>query len=466
MRTRILVFLVFALVLGGVGAVGYFRANERKEMVEPPVVKPEVVRCAPILFRPYTVEETFWGRIEPNAEINMSFQIAGRLVQLGMTDEEADRLHENDAVRKDEMIAMLDTARYDALIAQARAQKNEASAAMDSARALLSQAKSQQADAKLEWEKKLEISRRGGGQPREVEKAKLVFDIAKSAVDGAQAKVDAAQASYEAADATITVAQVNLKDAKLLAPFAGRIAAVPVEVGEMVQPGNMVMRLVDLSKVKLVIGVVERKLPQLEVGQNVEIEVQALIAQAKTLGTIGSQVEPRIGKVTIVPPASDPITGLFNVEIELDNKDDSLKPGMIGKATIALRTEDRAAAIPVDAVKRKGNKISAFFVTDGLPVGLDLGELGRSELKVPVNVVQEVTFDKVILDNDFYLLRKVPEGLSRLVVEGQSRVVPGRPVMVLSGQPQTRQPFVKDQGSDTSNSPIRSAIVDEPNTQP
>jgi RND family efflux transporter MFP subunit len=287
-------------------------------------------------------------------------------------------------------------------------------------------------DAQREYDRQVELLDKQAAKQRDVDRAETALKVAKAQRDVAKARYDRASATYDSASAAMDVAKVNHDDAILKAPIAGRVAALPLEVGSMVRPGDMVVRLVDMSKVKLIIGVVQSKRPQVREGQKVQVEVLALQANNTAVHGSDSKLPPRTGYITMVPPASNPVTGLFDVEIELDNKDGALKPGMIAKATIALREDAEVVAVPAEAVKRKGNKLTAYFVSEGLDVGLNLGAIGQSHLTVPTMVVREFTIDKAVLVEDHYLISGLPPGISHLVVEGQTRVSDGKPVLVVN----------------------------------
>ena len=199
----------------------------------------------------------------------------------------------------------------------------------------------------------------------------------------------------------------------------------------MVQPGEAIVKLVDIGRVKRVLGVVESKLPLLEQGQEVFVHVDALRTRERMLGD-GGQGEGHIrrGVVTMVPPSASE-TGLFNVEVRLDNADGKLRPGMIGRAEVLL-AERPMYVIPADAAVRDGRRIAAFFVSTGYEVGLDLGDVGRVAINVPRDVARRIYIDQYTIDKDAYLIEQAPPGAQRLVIEGQSRLADNQPVLVVS----------------------------------
>ena len=429
MKSKILILLVFAVVIGGAGLVGHIRAQQDGQPQKSLVIPPAPVRCVTLERRSYQVKESFYGIIEANATVDMAFQIAGRVTQLGLTSDQP--LMENQEVLEGDVIALLEPTRYEAAVEQTDAAVDEARAAMDAAQAGVDQAQVQFEDTQRELERFRSLALRNAANNREVEKAEVDLRIAKAQLDSAHAQLAAALAEYKSARAAHTMANVNLQDSVLKAPMDATVAAIPAEVGQMVPAGTTVATLVDTTLVKLVLGVVESRLPLLREGQHVVVDVRALRAQSKLLSDSATLAGPRSGTVTVVPPTADPQTGLFNVEVNLENKDRSLRPGMVGKATIVVM-EKQAVAIPAGAAVRSGDRAWAYFVTNGLRTGLDMGALGSVAVDVPTTVAKRVWFNPIAFDKDYYLIEEPPSGLELLIIEGQTRLRDGQTVRPLN----------------------------------
>lgn len=430
MKSRLAIFAVFFALLSGVYAVAVYRAQNMSGVeVGPPVIKPAVVRCEPLEYRTYRATESFWGLVEANTRVDMAFQIAGRVSVLGRSSFEP--LVENQSIKKGEQIARLEPLRYEAAVEQARARIQEAKAAMNSAHAVVAQAKARHEDAVRELERMKRLTSQNAANQRELEKAQLALDLAVAEVDNSEAQRASSEASYSSAHADLTMASVNLQDATLTAPMDATVAVIPVEIGQMITPAQPVVTLIDLSSVKLVIGVVERKLPLLREGQQVTVEVQALMSQSNLLSDSDSLSKPRRGVITVVPPSSDPVTGLFNVEVALPNEDGALYPGMVGKSIVTVH-EQRALAIPAGAAFRAGDRAWAYFVTRGYQAELDLSPLGKASVLVPAPVAKRVQFEPVASGLDYYLLKEAPAGVQQLIVEGHNRLSDGQTVHVIN----------------------------------
>lgn len=452
MRQRAVILALFASIVLTVGAVGWYRQVQRSKEREPVVLRPAVVRCQPLSSRSHEVAERFYGLVEPRARVDMAFQIPGRLSKLGVESSQpaamegsepasvnepgpvVETLRPGRIVQPGQVIARLEPMRFEAMVEQAKAQLAEARASQSGAEAEVARAGAALRDAEREARKVRELVERGASTQRELERLETHEQMARAAYEAARAKVAAALASASAARAAMTMAEVNLSDTVLTAPMHARVAAVPAEVGQMVPAGAAVAVLVDIGAVKLVLGVVESRLPMLRVGQTVKVRVRALRSDVAARGAESEEARSaeteREGVVTIVPPAADARTGLFNVEVELSNDDDLLRPGMIGEARVVV-DQRRAVAIPSSAVERRGDRLYAVFVSRGLEVGLDLGGLGRASGTVRTPVARRLPLTVIGQSEDRYLVIDLPEDVDRVVVEGQSRLVDGQPVSIV-----------------------------------
>jgi hypothetical protein len=110
----------------------------------------------------------------------------------------------------------------------------------------------------------------------------------------------------------------------LVAPFAGTLLAVPVQVGDGLLPGTLVAAVGDLSALRVeTTDVDEYLVASLRVGQPVEITVDALGASGRPTALTG-----RITGITLLPQASPTGDQHYPVLVTLDRADPALRPGM------------------------------------------------------------------------------------------------------------------------------------------
>lgn len=444
MKQKLAIIAVFGVVLALVALVGLVRAMQSPDLDVVPRVEPAVVRTVMLESGEHVVTESFHGVIEPIVRLEMGFQVAGRVVSFcgGQTS-----LLEGTRVNEGEVIAKLDPVRYDRQVEAARARREEATSALASASAsaveataAIAEANAVLMDARSELERLEQMASASVINNREVERSQLAVTQAEAGLSQArslEARAEAervrAERSIASAEAEIAMAQVSVDEAVLKAPRDAIVARVPVEVGEMVPAGATVMTLVDLDRVILKLGVSERRMPDIREGQAVKVRVYALREVESDGVDRGVGLKGRMfdGVVRVVPPIAN-AQRLFEVEVQIENKEELLKPGMIAEAVITTG-ERVAVAVPASAAFRSGDEVTAFFVEHGHDLEMGFGGLGVARVHVPATVAKEVRFRPRSIEGSLYLVDGLPGDLEELVVEGQSRLTDGQPVVVLEG---------------------------------
>ncbi len=159
-----------------------------------------------------------------------------------------------------------------------------------------------------------------------VEKAKLDVQTAQSASDRATQLAQSNNATVVAvtdAKTALQQAQISLRSAELdlakrtvIAPFAGTIGLTDINVGDLVTSTKAIASLDDTSSVTVSFAVPERASGLVKIGDDVSATTDALAGKSFT------------GHVTAVDSRVDPTTRTLNVEANLPNNADVLKPGM------------------------------------------------------------------------------------------------------------------------------------------
>jgi HlyD family secretion protein len=188
-------------------------------------------------------------------------QAQARLAQAITTRDNAKRALDNATAARD------NPQELDVRIAQAQTQVNTAKYQVDAARANATSAETQKDAAggmAISPQQKVLMNQWYAAQSQ-LAAAQAAFDGAQNALDALldmrlrpialQAQVDAAKAQYDSAVSAVSVAQADLESANVVlanldlrAPFAGTIMSLDVHVGEFAVPGNVVLRLADISQ--------------------------------------------------------------------------------------------------------------------------------------------------------------------------------------------------------------------------
>jgi len=146
-----------------------------------------------------------------------------------------------------------------------------------------------------------------------------------------EANVAQAEAALAGAEAALKVLDAQLERMTLTAPVGGIVVERLVHVGELASPGGSLFTLANLDEVTLTVYVPETDLGQVSLGQTVEVTVDAYDdVFTGQVSHIAAQAEftPKN-----VQTQEERVHTVFAVNIQLDNADHRLKPGMPADAT-------------------------------------------------------------------------------------------------------------------------------------
>ena len=184
------------------------------------------------------------GSVGLYREENIGFEVAGRIVSVldeGLEVRGPAYNEDGELVESGDVIATLDPIRYRLQVGALEAKSLAAQRGVDAVRAQL-----KLAEQTLEREKNILAERAGNQQ---------AVDNAQSAFDTATAQLEAARANVVAVEEELGRAREDFADATLLAPFSGRITAVHVSQGAVVEAGTPVATLTLLDPVQVQVQV-------------------------------------------------------------------------------------------------------------------------------------------------------------------------------------------------------------------
>jgi len=146
--------------------------------------------------------------------------------------------------------------------------------------------------------------------------------------------------------------------AEVKAPIKGTLIRYYVDIGDSVipqepMPQEPVLNIAYMDKVKIVVNVGEKDIAKLRKGEKVRVSVDAY------------PKENFLGRVVKVAPAVDPRSRKLKVELEIENKDHRLKPGMFADVEIIYNEHSNVLIVPrISILEREGRTI-LFTVEDG-----------------------------------------------------------------------------------------------------
>jgi RND family efflux transporter MFP subunit len=341
-RPRWIAWVVGALVvLALAGAVGYLFAPRGIP------VRVVTVEVAPggVAVGPGSILDAS-GYVVARRQATVSSKITGKVIEV--------RIEEGQRVESDEIIARLDDANARAAVEQARAQRAQAAANLDAAQVALDNA--------------IPTFRRNEQQfARDVISAQD-FDAAKTSYDAARTSLDVAARALEVSEAVLTLAERNLEDTIVRAPFAGIVTVKAAQEGEMVSPVSAgggftrtgIGTIVDMDSLEIEVDVSENFINRVRPTQPATVKLNAYPDW-----DIPAHV------IAIIPTA-DRAKATVKVRLGLGVKDARILPEMgvrvaflnDASAAPANTPSQRALVVPPEAVQASGDTGTVFVIVD------------------------------------------------------------------------------------------------------
>ena len=199
--------------------------------------------------------------------------------------------------------------------------------------------------------------------------AQQLLDDAKSTLQAKQASYDAAlqnaknlRAEIDVANASMKLADRQLRDTFIRAPFDGYVQKRLVSQGELVKAQAPVMSVVRIDPLKVEAEIPERMAPWIKTGSPMVLNVDAYQDRTFT------------GELTRISPSVNTQTRAFSFEGRVPNSEALLKPGTFVRVHIETSREDKVVTVPYASLQYRYGVNRVFVVNDGA--------LGVHELKV------------------------------------------------------------------------------------
>lgn len=267
------------------------------------------------------------GQVDPRVKVNLSAHVVAKISRLFVA--------EGQDVQAGEPFLELEREAF-------TAERDRHSAALEMAESQRRQAQVDLADAELQLERTRKLAAQGiAAQDR--------LDAAQLQERSARLRLEQAHEAIRQARAGLVRAQDDLRKTTLFAPISGRVIALQAKEGEVVvsgtmnNPASIIATVADLSELLVEVDVDETDIVDVEVGQEVGVQVDAIPGQRYH----GRVVE--IGSSGFSRPQQPDVT-LFKVKVLLGDPDRRLRPGMSARAEIAVAAHAEALVVPVQAV--------------------------------------------------------------------------------------------------------------------
>jgi len=203
--------------------------------------------------------------------------------------------------------------------------------------------------------------------------------LPKQTLDDADARYQAAVAQVELARAQLTQSQarleelrINLANTVISSPVDGFVARRNADSGAYVSQNAPIADVVDISLVRLVANIVEKDLRRIESKQPAKVEVDAFPGETFS------------GRVARVAPVLDPATRTAQIEVEIPNPGNRLKPGMYARVILTIEQRAKALTVPSNALVNIEGRRGVFLAQNNTaafqPVEVGIEEAARVEV--------------------------------------------------------------------------------------
>ena len=290
---------------------------------------PAMVETADVERGTYTARAEFVGTLRANARAELYAKSSGQI--------EAVFADTGEPVREGQVLARIDDDGEQQQLARARASLRMAEATL------------------AQREAGLEIAETTARRIRSLFEQSLLprqdLDDAEARLLGARAQVEVARAQVTEARTEVDSARVELARTRVEAPFTGRIGKRYLDVGARAGTSDPVFSVVDLSVIKTTVPLTERDASRVSTGQAATVHTESFADRV---------FEGRVARMASV---FDPQTHTTEAEIEVENPDALLKPGMFATVEIDFQKLEEALLVPATALVEDGRE-TWLFVAD------------------------------------------------------------------------------------------------------
>jgi RND family efflux transporter MFP subunit len=284
---------------------------------------------------------TLAGAFKPFQDVDVHAKVAGYIKEI--------YVDVGSHVKEGQILAVLEVPELQAELQGADAAVRRAKQEISRGQSDLEGAKSTHAAVHAMYERLSQAS-----QQKEGLVAQQEVDDAQAKDLGSAAQVASAEASLNAAQQALQVAQATQQQYKALAdytritaPYAGVVTIRYADTGALIAAGTSeskqaepVVRLAQISVLRLVLPIPESIAGRIRPGDPIKVHVQALN-------------QDYVGKVARFADSLDPDTRTMHTEIDFQNSDGRLMPGMYVVATVPVTGQKNVLTVPLEAVDMK-----------------------------------------------------------------------------------------------------------------
>lgn len=267
---------------------------------------------------------TLSGSLRPMNQASVKAKVAGEVKDV--------LVREGEPVQKGQMLAQIEQSDYLARVAQAKANLHAA-----------------------EGQLEIAINTRKNNQQLQQQKF-----ISKNALETSESQFAIAQANVAASKAALDVANKALQDTKVFAPIAGIVSSRNIQPGEKISPDARLLDVVDLAQMEMEVAVPSFQITQVKTGLPVKINFDGVAGQI-------------LGRISRITPSTQSGTRSILMYAKIENREQNLRAGMFGQASVLLSTQSDVVKVPTSALYflegegvAKGKQANVYVIDKGI----------------------------------------------------------------------------------------------------
>lgn len=290
------------------------------------------------------------GQTEAIRQIVIIPKISGEIVALP--------IHEGKIVKQGAVLMKLDDREYQLSLNEARQKLLKARSEYEIQRLdrkTLSQlvdssaiTRSQQLEQ--QWQHAQQQYKRGEMDEAQYQKIWLDYQSAQIVRGVRHEEMVASRTGFSSALIEYERAEMNLLRCELMAPFSGQIGDLAVQTGQYAAAGNECCKLVDLSRIRVNVGVLESEVQHLAIGRKAYVELPAFP---------GEKFE---GKIVTINPIVNPENKSCRVTVEMVNPGNRIKAGMFAYVKLDAQIYNDRLLVPREAILTRDQRNLIFVI--------------------------------------------------------------------------------------------------------
>ena len=310
---------------------------------QPRAVEPPAVTVVPAVKREFVDRLFVSGTLVAREEA----QVAARVDGLTIVEVDAE---DGDRVKEGQVLARLDRAQLDAMLAENDAATKRADAAIDQARSLIAQSQAQVQFANSDFDRARKLGA-GVMAASTIEQREMAMKTAQAQLAAAQNALGVAEADRKSRDAERQELLVRIDRTEVKAPVSGVVSRRSAKPGAAASSaGEPLFRIIEDGAIDLEADVPEQSLARLAAGMPAELKLPGVEA-------------PVAGRVRLVNQEVDKASRTGKVRIALEDVSHA-HIGAFASGEVELTRRDGVSA-PASALTREGDSARLDVVRDG-----------------------------------------------------------------------------------------------------